>query len=146
MSKHNEKTVSELRTWLVNCGYLEQIISKAFHDAALQGPAPYKDEENTLPFVATCSNVDNKPLVTNIRKKLNNLNLAYLKEIFKDSAIVLAQRQSKNLLRLLTNTAYNSKRQNENNINGLFKCTDKRCKIYKISVNECSSFTRSNGI
>lgn len=36
--------------------------------------------------------------------------------------------------------------KNENNINGLFKCADKLCKIYKIYVNEYSSFTCSNGI
>ena len=48
--------------------------------------------------------------------------------------------QPKNLLRLFTNTAYNSKFQTKNNINDLFKYTDKQFKICKIYVNECSSF------
>ena len=38
-----------------------------------------------LSFATTyCSNVDNKSLVTNIRKKINNSNSAYLKEVIKD--------------------------------------------------------------
>ena len=142
-----KKRLSELRTWLTDCGYPEHIISKAFHDAALQGPAPYKDKKNTLPFVTTYhSNVNNKSLIWNIRKKIENSNSDYLKEVFNDSKIILAQRQPKNLLNLLTNAKYNSKVQNENNLNGLHKCTDKRCKICKLYINECSSFTCSNGI
>ena len=37
-----KKRLSELRTWSVNCGSPEDIISKAFHDEALQGPVPYE--------------------------------------------------------------------------------------------------------
>ena len=51
-----------------------------------------------------------------------------------------------NLLRLLTSAIYNSKSQTKNNINGLFKCTDKRSQICKIYVNKCSSFTCSDCI
>ena len=72
------------------CGYSAHIISKAFNGAALQGPAPHTDRKNTLPFITKYhSNVDNKSLVTNIRKTLNNSNSAYLKEIFKNSNIIL---------------------------------------------------------
>ena len=58
----------------------------------------------------------------------------------------MSQRQHKNLLRFLTNAAYNSKLQTKNNINGFFKCIDKQCKICKKIFNECSFFTCSNGI
>ena len=82
------KRLNELRTWLVNCGYPEHIISKVFHDAALQSPTPYKDKKTTLPFVTTYhSNVDNKSLVTKIHKKINNSISNYLKEVFKGSSI-----------------------------------------------------------
>ena len=98
------KQLSELRTRLVNCGYPEDVINKAFHGAALQILAPYKDKKNTLLFVTTNhSNVNNKSLVTNSRKKISNSNSVYLKQLFKDSNIVLTQRQLKNLLMHLKN-------------------------------------------
>lgn len=67
------------------------MISNTFHDAALQGPTPYKDKNNSLPFVTTYhSNVYNKSLATNICKKINNSNSICLKEVLKDSNITLA--------------------------------------------------------
>ena len=79
------KQLSELRTSLVNCGYPEQIISKAFHYAVIQIPAPYKNKENNLAFFTTYySNTDDKLLLTNINRKVNNSNSAYLAEVLKD--------------------------------------------------------------
>ena len=99
-----------------------------------QSPAPYKDKNNTLPSVTTClSNFDNKSLVTNIRRKISDSNSAYLKEGTKDSNIVYNNPKTYwdwLLMQIMT----------QNNINGLFKFTDKLCKICKIYINECSSF------
>ena len=51
--------------------------SKAFPDAALKPPVPYKDKKNILLFAATYRcNADNKSLVTNIHKKINNSHSA----------------------------------------------------------------------
>ena len=80
-----KKQLFKFKTWSVNCGYPEHIISKAFHDGALQSPAPYQVKNNTWPFVTIYSNNYYKSLVTNIRKKINNSNLVYLKEVFKYS-------------------------------------------------------------
>ena len=85
-----KKQLSELKTWLVNCQYPEHMISNTFHDAALQGPTPYKDKKNSLPFVTTYhSNVYNKSLAMNISEKINNSNSVYLKEVFKDANTTL---------------------------------------------------------
>ena len=106
----------------------------------LQGPAPYKDKNNTLPFVTMYhSNFDNKSLVTNIRRKINHSNSAYLKEVTKYSNIVYNNPKTYwdwLLMQIIT----------QNNKNGLFKFTDKLCKICKIYVNECSFFTWSDDI
>ena len=67
---------------------------------------------------------------------MNNSNSAYQKKKrrFKNSNKILAQKQPKKLLRLLTNPAYNSKLQTGNNSNN------------KTYVNECSFLTLFNGI
>ena len=48
-----KKGLPEFRTWLVNCGCPEHTISETLHDAALKGPALYKDKKNTLTFIKT---------------------------------------------------------------------------------------------
>ena len=66
--------LSQLRMWLVDCGCPKHIISKAFNDAALEGPAPYKIKRIVYLSLQHHSNVDDKSLVTNICKKINNSN------------------------------------------------------------------------
>lgn len=76
-----KKRLEELRNWLRDFHYLENVTNTAFHNAALQGPAPFKDNIRNVPFVKTYStNVNNKILVKNIRNKVNNIYSDYLKE------------------------------------------------------------------
>ena len=55
---------------------------------------------------------------------------------------MLAQKQPNNLLRLLSKARFNTDTSNFIQLKGLFKCTDKRCKICLFYGNEMgSSFT-----
>ena len=56
---------------------------------------------------------------------------------------MLAQKQPNNLLRLLSKARFNTDTSNFIQLKGLFKCTDKRCKICLFYGNEGNSFVMS---
>ena len=142
-----ETRLNELKNWLKKCDYPDNIINKAFHNAKLQGPAPYRNKQNNLPYVSTFyPNIDNKSLVYNIRRKLNSVQSDYLKNIFKENEIILSQRQPKNLKRILTSAIFKNNLTFNFRPNGLFKCKNKRCKICALYINECTSFICSNNV
>ena len=137
--------LNQLKEWLLKCDYPENFINKAFHNAKLQGPAPRpKNKTKTIPFITTYhDNIDNQSLVSNIRHKMGQAQSNDLKYIFDYAHIILSQRQPKNMLRTLTKAKFAATTQLKQN--GLFKCTDKRCKICRLYIQECSNFTLSNG-
>ena len=144
-----EKRLDELKGWLKECDYPEEVINRSFHNAKLQGPANQKINSKNIPFVTTYhENVDNKSLVKNIRKKMGDIHSIELKEIFDDSHVILAQKQPKNILRSLTNASFVST-DNEDVVNrpaGTYKCTDSRCKICRLYLKEVNCFQLSNGM
>ena len=77
----------------------------------------------------------------NIKSKIENTPSDYLKRIFQESNIFLSQRQPKNLLRLLPNSSIS---RNPSLPKGIFKCSDKRCKICRFYLIECSKFELAN--
>ena len=79
-----------------------------------------------------------------IRRKFNDIQSDHLKNVFKNSNIILAQKQPKNLLRLLSKARFNTDTNNFIQLKGLFKCTDKRFKICLLYLNEGNSFVMSN--
>ena len=101
-----ELRLNELRVWLKN-KYLDHIISNAFYNAKLQGPAPKpKSNFSNLPFVTSFHEVtDNKIIMNNIKSKIENSPSDYAKWIFQESNIFLSQRQPKNLQSLLSNSS-----------------------------------------
>ena len=101
-----ESRLLELRNWLTLCKYPKHIITKAFHNAKLQGPAPQPKEKNdNLPFVTTYhENIDNKNVLNNIKRRINNTSND-LKEIYDNNNVFLSQRQPKNMLRILSSTS-----------------------------------------
>ena len=85
-------------------------------------------------------NVNYNEKLLKIRKKFNDIQSDHLKIIFKNSDTILAQGQQKNLLRLLPKAQFNTDTNNFIQPKGLFKCTNKRCKICSLHVNEGNSF------
>lgn len=145
-SDHDTEThrLSDLKSWLLICGYPTNIINKAFHNAKLQGPAPEPRPKNTIPFITTyASNYDSSNISKLSEKLLRESRDENIRTIFKDTRTVLALKQPKNILRQLTSAKFESIPQNTNKF-GLFKCNNKRCLICKLYIQECTSFQTSN--
>ena len=61
----------------------------------------------------------------------NDTQSDHLKNAINNSNIILAQKQSKCLLRLSSKARINTNNDKFIQLKGLFKCTDKRCKIFE---------------
>ena len=105
--------------------YPDHIISITFYNAKLQDPAPKpKNNFNNRPFVTSFhEDTDNKIIMKNIKREIENTPSDYLKEIFQESNIFLSQCQTKNLLRLLSNSSIS---RNPSLVRGNFKCNNKK--------------------
>ena len=89
------------------------------------------------------SNIDNKNLVLKIRFSIDNVQSHHPKDVFQNVNRILTQLQLKNMLRTLTATIFYS---NNSMQIGVYKCSDKRYKIWKLYFNQCNSFLCSNNI
>ena len=81
------------------------------------------------------------PIIIIINSALQNTPNIDLNTIFQNKRTVLAQKQPRNLLRIVSNKNH----KNHQKKIGLFKCSDSRCKICNLYIKECQSFTLSNG-
>ena len=135
--------LKEMKNWLLKCSYPENVIDKGFHNAKLQGPAPNpENKKEIMPFVTTYyNNYSNKNVVRSINSTFQNSNNHLIKTVFGNSEVVLSQKQTPNLLRILTK----EEKINKPMGNGLFRCQNKRCKICKIYIQQCKEFKLSNG-
>ena len=91
-------------------------------------------------------NVNNTEKVKQICRKFHDILSDHLKNVFKNSNIILAQKQPKNLLPLYSKTRFNTDTNNFIQLSGLFKCADKRCKICSLHVIEDNSFVMSDNM
>ena len=145
-SRFVEKRLDELRTSLLACGYPSHIIEKGFHNARLQGPAPDpKFNKKALPMVSTYhSNLDSKKIIATSRELLSKAKDERLKNVFSDHSPILALKQPPNLLRQLTSAKFTSSVHIPQE-NGLFRCKDKKCKLCRLYIQQCKSFTVADG-
>ena len=67
--------LEELRQFLKECKYPEQVISKSMFNAKLQNPAPnHERSKNLIPFETTYyPNIDNNSLMQTIKYKFKNI-------------------------------------------------------------------------
>ena len=102
----------------------------------LQGPAPKpKNNFNNIPFAtAFHEDTDNKIIMKNITRKIENIPSDYTKGICQESNMFLSQCQPKNLLRLAKSSLPKP----------IFKCNDKSCKICRLYIIECFEFELVN--
>ena len=108
-----DNRLNEFKNWLKNCKYPENVINRAFRNARLQGPAPLKTNSNNIPFVTTYyDNVNNNEKVKKIRRKFNDIQSDHLNNVFKNSNIILVQKQPKHLLRLLSKARFDTDTNN----------------------------------
>ena len=117
-----------LKTWLKNNKYPDHIISNAFYNAK-------------LPFVTSFhEDTDNKIIMKTNKRIIENTPSDYIKKKKKKINIFLSQIQPKNLLRLLSNSSIS---RNPSLPKGVLKPNDKRWKIYRLYIIECSEFELS---
>ena len=141
-----EIRLNQLEQWLLNCNYPPKLIKSAFHNAKLQGPAPApKSQNNVLPFVTTYySNLNLERTVKVCNDRLQNSTNPRIQEVFENSQAVLSFKQPPNILTQLTRAKFNTIPETPKE-NGIFKCTDKRCKLCRLYMQECKSFITARG-
>ena len=139
------KNLNDLRKWLRNCNYPDEIIELGIRNASLQGPAPEPVNKKIVPLISTYySNFENN-LVTEVTKDmLKNTRNERISEAFKDVQFIQAYRQPPNLLRTLTHSTF-TLNGNCNLPIGTHKCRDIRCNLCKLYIQMGNSFTMSNG-
>ena len=145
-SRFVEKRLEELKTSLLKCKYPLHIIQKGFHNAKLQGPAndPAKTKK-PLPFISTYhSDLDSKKILSLSKDLLANLEDERLKNVFSDYSPTLALKQPPNLLRQLSSAKFMTSPGPEKE-NGLFRCSDNKCKLCKLYIQQCKSFIVADG-
>ena len=137
--------LEELKLWLLNCQYPLKVISKGIHNAKLQGPAPsLSHKPKIIPLVTTFyNNLELTRTIKFVNNRLNNTANTRLKEVFGNTKTILALRQPPNLLRHLTKAEYN--RSNPRKENGIFRCSNQRCKLCKLYLQPVKSFSTANG-
>lgn len=89
-----------------------------------QTPKPITNFDN-IPLLTTFHENKNKIVIKDINRKIENTLSDYLKGICLESNIFLSERQSKTLLRLLSNFSISL---NPSLPKGISKCNAKRCK------------------
>ena len=85
-------------------------------------------------------------MVWKICSKFSNIQSRHLSEVFKNKNVILSQKQSKNLLRLLTRGRFNTEINVFGKQNVLFKCIDKRCQICSLYSVEGHNFIILNNM
>ena len=96
--------LKEMTNWLLKCCYPENVIDKGIHNAKHHGPAPNpENKKETMPFVTTYyNNYSNENIVRTINSTFQSSNNHLIKTVFGNSEVVLSQKQTPNLLRILT--------------------------------------------
>ena len=138
--------LNELRYFLKNNDYPDEIIEKDIFNASLQGPAPLKNKNQIQLVTTNYSNFN----VENIIKTTNNLLKTtkndQLKEIFRDCDVISSKRQPRNLLKLLSTAKFNDTViPLTSELSKIKKCTDPRCKICKLYLQTVDEFEMANG-
>ena len=138
--------LEQMYNHLVNCRYPKDLVKKGFHNAKLQGPAPNPaNKKKIIPLVTTYySNLSNKNIVQQANFMLQSSSNDRVKEVFNNHQIILSLKQPANLLRQLSKSQFESITPGKTE-NGIFRCSDKRCKLCRLYIKPCKSFNTING-
>ena len=139
-----EENLEDLKKWLLDCGYPNNIIEKGIHNARLQGPANAPTNKPVMPFVSTYySNYDNGNVLSTTKNLIQNSKNKQIKEVFKDVKFINAYRQPPNLLRQVTTAQFFTEIRSDKR--GITLCGRPNCKICNLYLQECDSFRTANG-
>ena len=140
-----EGNLSDLTSWLLNCGYPHRIIEQGIFNARLQGPSPPPTQKTKIPFISTYfSNYNSNNIIDVTRSLIQNSKNARIQETFKDVEFIHGRRQPPNILRQISNAAFITGNQREEK--GIFHCKNSNCKICRLYLQACKSFSTRKGI
>ena len=139
-----EENLHDLRIWLVNCGYPEDMIDKGIHNARLQGPANTSSKKTVVPFVSTYySNLESGNILSTTKNLIDNSKNPRIKAAFEDVQFINSYRQPPDLLRQITSVAFTTS-INEKEV-GIKLCGRSICKMCTLYLQECTSFKTAKG-
>ena len=147
-SEKEKHAIHDMRQWLYESNYPKIGEDKALHNAKLQGPAPAPEQKKyPIPFVTThCSNYASHSIVKKANMLLDNCPNAETKKLFSQKRVIQALKQPPNILRQVTSAKYIRNNATIPRIpNGIYGCTDARCKIHALYLIQCTQFPVDNG-
>ena len=142
-----QKNLNDLRVYLSDRKYPNDVIEKGIHNASLQGPAPLPKNEKVIPLITPyLSNYDSRNIKNVANGLISNSMNPRIKKAFNDTKIIQCYSQPRNLSGLLTNSAFitESITNRPRHDAGIFHCSHGGCKICKMYLQKCSSFVTSN--
>lgn len=139
-----EKNLMDLKLWLQDCGYPNNVIEKGIFNARLQGPANAPEKKAAIPFVSTFySNLDSSNIIDVTKSLIANSKNPRVQQVFGNVDFIHARRQPPNILSRITNAAFIT--QEKKVENGIFLCNHAGCKICKLYLQKCKSFDTKRG-
>lgn len=142
-----ERNLLDLKQFLLDRKYPEDVIEKGFHNAKLQGPAPPKTQSQIVPLIAPfLGNLDSSNIVNTTRDLLTASSSERLHEAFNETKLVHCYTQTPNLLRILSSSRFSSDDSREGREVGVYRCSSNRCQICRLGyLQEGREFEVSNG-
>ena len=142
-----ERNLLDLKQFLLNRKYPEEIIEKGFHNAKLQGPAPPTSTTQVVPLISPfLGNLDSSNIVNTTRDLLTSSSNERLHSAFEQARFVQCYTQTPNLLQLVTSSRFTSNSTKPGKARGVFRCTSKKCEICALGyLQEGREFVVSNG-
>ena len=127
-------------------GYPAEVVDRAIHNSLLQGPAPKPEtKKEVIPLITTYSNYSQQNIVRQANKLIERCPDDTTKRSFENKKVIGAFWQPLNLQRLLTSAKFEEDQQKQKE-SGIFKCSDKKCKICKFYLQECREFKVENNV
>ena len=136
----------DLRRFLLECKYPNDVITKGIKNARLQGPAN-RSQSKIIPLITPfVGNLDGSNIINAARDLISSSSNERIKKVFDGVKMVQCNTQTRNLLQLLSSSRFVSNASKENEKTGIFHCTSKKCEICNFNyLQQCRSFVTSNG-
>ena len=140
-----ERNLNDLRCFLRDRQYPEDVIEKGIHNAQLQGPAPPKSQTQVLPLISPyLGNLEPTNIINTTRDLLGASSSDRLHNAFDNTKFVQSYTQTPNLLSILSSSRFTNHREGRES--GVFRCDQRKCEICSLGyLQEGREFTVSNG-
>ena len=142
-----ERNLRDLRQFLLDRKYPEDIVEKGIHNAQLQGPAPPSSSTKVVPLITPfLGNLDSSNIVNTARDLITSSSNERLQKAFDSTKLVQCYSQTPSLLQLVSSSRFNSIDNKKGKERGVFRCSSKKCEICAFGyLQESKEFIVSNG-